>query len=77
MEIIIIIVKILFFFLWMACANPTCVWDQNLMKLIKLPLYYRRLGINCELRVFLCFAINRFANINVHVYYSTVWGRPS
>ena len=36
-------------------------------------------SINCELRVFLCFAINRFANINVHVhvYYSTVRGRPS
>ena len=38
---------------------------------------YRRLGFNCELRVFLHFAINRFANINVHVYYSTVRGRPS
>ena len=34
-------------------------------------------SINCELRVFLRFAIIRFANINVHVYYSTVQGRPS
>ena len=32
---------------------------------------------NCELQVFLRFAINRFANINVHVYYSTVRDRPS
>ena len=35
------------------------------------------MSINCELRVFPVLAINRFANINVHVYYNTVWGRPS
>ena len=34
-------------------------------------------SINCELRVFQCFANNRFANINVQVYYSTVRGHPS
>ena len=22
------------------------------------------------------FTLNRFTNINVHVYYNTVWGRP-
>ena len=38
---------------------------------------YHRSDFNCELRVFLRFAINRFANINMHVYYSTVRGRPS
>ena len=32
---------------------------------------------NCELQVFLRITINRFANINVHVYYSTVRGCPS
>ena len=32
------------------------------------------ISINCELRVFLRFAINRFANINMHAYYNTVWG---
>ena len=31
---------------------------------------------NCKCMVPV-FAINRFANINVHVYYNTVWGRPS
>ena len=39
---------------------------------------YRTSGfINCELRVFLHFTINRFANLNMHAYYSTVRGRPS
>ena len=33
-------------------------------------------SIYCELQVFVRFAIKRFANINVHVYYSTVRGRP-
>ena len=45
-----------------------------------LSLACRRSGFNliadCD---FLCFTINRFANMNVHVhvYYSTVQGRPS
>ena len=30
---------------------------------------------NCDF--LLRFAINRFANINLHIYYSTVRGRPS
>ena len=45
---------------------------------------YRRSCFNCEYLLivnceFLCmhFAINRFANINMHVYYSTVRGRLS
>ena len=32
------------------------------------------LYINCELRVFVRFTINRFTNINVYVYYNTVYG---
>ena len=32
---------------------------------------------NCDLRVFKHFAINRFVNVNVHVYYRTVRGRLS
>ena len=45
--------------------------------------YYRRKVFNCEyLLIANCeflstFAINRFANMNVHVYYNTVWGQPS
>ena len=31
--------------------------------------------VNCEF--FPTFAINRLTNINVHVYYDMVWGRPS
>ena len=31
---------------------------------------YLRVSINCELRAFPTFAINRFANINVRVYYN-------
>ena len=53
------------------CAS-TCTYRRS-------GFNYEYIPTNCELRVFLRFAINgsRFANINVHVYYSTVRDRPS
>ena len=41
------------------------------------PLFLMRVSINYELRALPTFAINRFANINVCVYYNTVWGQQS
>ena len=38
--------------------------------------FYACETINCELRVFPEFAINKFININVCIYYNTVRGRP-